>query len=183
MVSIYTGSPFIQTILVISQEKLLQKKKKQPQTKPNKPLDDKEPWFIQMPVGRNMLQSMVKEICTSAGIECKTNHSLRATSAARLFDANVPEKLIQERTGHRTLTSLRLYERTSMEQNLAVSKLLSTPGSGIHNKTSFEKMLQSVEKNKENESEIDSQCKTPKEEHYCSTSCHGHGRYISFSFE
>jgi integrase len=35
-----------------------------------------------------------------------TNHSLRATGATRLFEANVPEKLIQERTGHRSIDAL-----------------------------------------------------------------------------
>ena len=43
---------------------------------------------------------MVKQICSSVGVFGKTNHSLRATGAARMFDASVPEKLIQERTGH-----------------------------------------------------------------------------------
>ena len=38
----------------------------------------------------------------------KTNHSLRATAASELFCANVPEKLIQERTGHKSLQALRI---------------------------------------------------------------------------
>ncbi len=60
------------------------------------------------------------------GIVGKTNHSLRATGATRLFESNVPEKLIQERTGHRTTDALRKYERTSMAQEKAVSKILCT---------------------------------------------------------
>ena len=36
-------------------------------------------------------------------------------------------KLIQERTGHRSLESLRTYERTSKEQHKAASTLLSAP--------------------------------------------------------
>ena len=33
----------------------------------------------------------------------KTNHSLRAYSATKLYNAGVPEKVIQDRTGHRSL--------------------------------------------------------------------------------
>ena len=41
-------------------------------------------------------------MCAQAGIEAdKTNHSLRATGASELFHANVPEQMIQERTGHK----------------------------------------------------------------------------------
>ena len=63
-----------------------------------------------MAIGRNTLQAMVKKICSSAGIESETNHSLRATGATMLFDTNVSEKLIQEQLENRTFASLRLYE-------------------------------------------------------------------------
>ena len=67
-----------------------------------------------MAIGRNTLQAMVKQICSSAGIESETNHSLRATGATMLFDTNVSEKLIQEQLDiDRTFASLRLYECTS----------------------------------------------------------------------
>ena len=36
-------------------------------------------------------------------IQIHTNHSLRATSTTLMFKGGVPEKLIQERTGHRSL--------------------------------------------------------------------------------
>ena len=42
-----------------------------------------------------------------------TNHSLRAYDATTLYCANLPEKLSQERTGHRCLKALRQYEQTS----------------------------------------------------------------------
>ena len=57
---------------------------------------------------------MVKDICADAGVKGnKSNHSLRATGATELYQAGVPEKVIQERTGHLSLTGLRQYERTS----------------------------------------------------------------------
>ena len=63
----------------------------------------------------------------------KTNHSLRVTGASALFDAGVPERIIQGRTGHRSLDALRIYERVTDEQTNQVSKILSG------NKKSFEK--------------------------------------------
>ena len=64
------------------------------------PLDSDVPWFMMQPVGRNVLATLVKKMCESVGIQGKRNHSLRTTGATRLFEGNVPEKLIQERTGH-----------------------------------------------------------------------------------
>ena len=46
------------------------------------------------------LGRMVKEFFSEIGITGKTNHSLRATGPSARFEANVPEKIIQERTGH-----------------------------------------------------------------------------------
>ena len=66
------------------------------------------------PVGRNILASMVKTMCIQIGIMGKTNHSLRVTGAMRLFEANVPEKLIQGRTGHKSTDALQKYEHTSV---------------------------------------------------------------------
>ena len=54
----------------------------------------------------------------------KTNHSLRATGATAMFQANMPEKIIQKTTGHRSLEALRSYERISTQQHQAVSRVL-----------------------------------------------------------
>ena len=73
-----------------------------------------KPWFINSPVGINTLNSILSTISQQAGVNTQyTNHSLRATSATRMYLKNVPEKLISEKTGHRSLTALRVYERTS----------------------------------------------------------------------
>ena len=53
-----------------------------------------------------------------------SNHSLRATGTTTLFDAGVPEALIQKRSGHKSSKALRVYERITPEQDLAVSKIL-----------------------------------------------------------
>ena len=60
---------------------------------------------------------MIQEMCKSAGITGhKTNHSLRATGATELYLAGVPEKIIQQRTGHQSVEALRQYENTSEQQ-------------------------------------------------------------------
>ena len=91
-----------------------------------KPQDPNMPWYSAVPLGKHTLQQKVKKMCADAGINGnKTNHSLRATGATELYKRGVPEKLIQERTGHRSLESLRTYERTSEEQHKAASSVLS----------------------------------------------------------
>ena len=76
-------------------------------------------------------------MCSLAGIDGKiTIHSLRAT-AATMCEMGVPEKVIQQRTGHRSLDSLRVYERTSTQQQQAASNILS----GSHVQTYVEQVL------------------------------------------
>ncbi len=43
------------------------------------------------------LNSLVKKMCEQVGITGKTNHSLRATGATRMFESKVPEMIIQQR--------------------------------------------------------------------------------------
>lgn len=70
-------------------------------------------WFNNVPVGFNTLASTIKRLCKEAGFEEHfTNHSLRATAATRLFQADVDEQLICETTGHRS-TAVRSYKRTN----------------------------------------------------------------------
>jgi len=78
------------------------------------------------PCGRNFLGGVVKSVCEEVGVYGKTNHSLRATGTTRLFAANVPEKLIAERTGHRSTDALRMYERTSVKQQETVSSIIAS---------------------------------------------------------
>ena len=97
------------------------------------PFDANAAWFFIQPVRHNTLASMVKNMCSHIGITGKTKHSLHATGATRLFEANVPEKLIQERTGYKSTDALRRYERTSVVQQKAVSSVIC-----VSNPTSFQ---------------------------------------------
>ena len=64
------------------------------------PTDCTRPWFAPAPVGKNTLDTMLKDMCKEAGIiGHKTNYSLRATGVSELFEAGVPEKIIKEKNG------------------------------------------------------------------------------------
>lgn len=90
------------------------------------PLDPDAPWFSSIPVGKNKLNGLLKEMCMKAGITGNfTNHSLRAYGATTLFQSGVSEKLIQQRTGHRSTDALRQYERTSESQLVETSKIMA----------------------------------------------------------
>ena len=69
-------------------------------------------WFSSVLIGKYVLSKMVKKMCSKAKKEGnKTNHSLRATGITSLFQAGLPEKAMQDRSGHRSLDGLRKYER------------------------------------------------------------------------
>lgn len=71
-------------------------------------------WYKSTPIGHNTLASVVKKMCSACGITGnKTNHSLRATCATRLYENGVDEQIIMERTGHRSTKGVRSYKRTS----------------------------------------------------------------------
>ena len=78
--------------------------------------------------GVNKLIGLVKSMFSSIGIiSGKSNHSLRASGATETFRASVPEKIIQEHTGHRSLKALRTYEHTTGTLNLSPANVLSAP--------------------------------------------------------
>ena len=84
-------------------------------------------WFSKKPIGHNALDGTVARLCQGAKIPgYRTNHSLRATAATRLFHASVDEQLIMERTGHRSLEGVRSYKRTSDDQREALSDILNS---------------------------------------------------------
>ena len=91
------------------------------------PTDPLKPWYNLVPVGRNVLGQMVKNMFKEAKIEKSvTNHSLRAYGVSKMFAANVPEKIIMERSGHRSLEGVRQYEWTNTLQELQVCQVLDS---------------------------------------------------------
>ena len=71
------------------------------------------------------MQQNILCLCKLANIpEFKTNHSLCATAATRLYHSNVDEQLIMSVTGHKSTDSIRNYKRTSEEQYKKLSDVL-----------------------------------------------------------
>ena len=86
-----------------------------------------ECWYEKRPVGHNTLASTYKRICDLAGLEGQySNHSGRATAATALLKAGIPDKMALQRTGHRTLESLREYQSLDMNDTKRVSDVLSS---------------------------------------------------------
>ena len=54
-------------------------------------------------------------ITSKAGLSGFTNHCLRATAMTRMYNSGVPEKVIADKSGHRSIDGLRAYEHPSME--------------------------------------------------------------------
>lgn len=83
-------------------------------------------WYAPRAIGHHTFDTTVSRICRAAGIKgFKTNHSLRVTTATRLFQAGVDEQLIMGRTGHHSTDGIRTYKCTSAEQQEANSDILS----------------------------------------------------------
>ena len=82
------------------------------------------PWYSKQVIGHNTLAIMMKVMTAEAGLPVRSNHALRATSATRLFQAGVPEHVIQGRTGHKTLQAPRRYREPSEWQQIAACKVL-----------------------------------------------------------
>jgi hypothetical protein len=79
-------------------------------------------------VGINTLKSMLPDLADKSGIGVHyTNHSLRATTITRMFNSGLPEKIIAETSGHRSMKALRCYERTCETQRQAVTTSINLP--------------------------------------------------------
>lgn len=91
-----------------------------------RPLNNPKPdWYSSQPIGRQTLGKVVNSLLGQVGgVKGRiSNHSRRATAASRLYQNNVDEQLIQERTGHRS-DSVRSYKCTSSKQLSEISDIL-----------------------------------------------------------
>ncbi|CAC5393007.1 unnamed protein product [Mytilus coruscus] len=81
-------------------------------------------WYAVQPIGRHSLANIVASIYQEAGIGVyRTNHSLRASAATRMYDAGVDEQLICEVTGHRS-NAIRNYKRTNEKQKRKINSVI-----------------------------------------------------------
>ena len=92
-----------------------------------------KPWYCNSRVGVNKLKTFLSDISAESGVDVHyTNHSLRATAVTRMYNTGVPEKLIAEKSGHRSLKALRAYERTSEGQEKSAAKCIQLPGQAFN---------------------------------------------------
>ena len=89
----------------------------------SKPTQD-DGLVLYIPLGHNTLEKKIKEIFTLAhlSVDSKSNHSLCATAFSSMYRAEVPGKMIMERSGHLSKDS---YERTSSEQVKSICKIFA----------------------------------------------------------
>ena len=81
-------------------------------------------WFVNKPAGVNKLRNVVRDICHAARLPgYYTNHSLRSTTATKLYHNNIDEQLIMEITGHRSL-AVQSYKRTCGKQRKLASRCI-----------------------------------------------------------
>ncbi|XP_061187163.1 uncharacterized protein LOC133195333 [Saccostrea echinata] len=86
---------------------------------------DNELRFSQQAIGVNKLAAIMKTMFLEAGIPGYfTNHSGKRTLATTLYQAGVPEQEMMERTGHRSVESVRKYKRPSTDMLKDISNLL-----------------------------------------------------------
>ena len=73
----------------------------------------------------NLLQGTVARLCNEAGISgFRSNHSFRVTTATRLYQADVDEQLIMERTGHLSLECSQVYGAHQYHKDKACKRVM-----------------------------------------------------------
>ena len=92
---------------------------------PKTPVDYIKPWYTRQRVGVNIIKQLLPKICGSTEKDTKyTNHSLRATTITRMVNGSIPERVIAENSGHKSIKSLRCYEKTSFKQEQVAGQLI-----------------------------------------------------------
>ena len=93
-----------------------------------RPLTGNPPRYGNQVVGVNKLKSLMKIICSKAGLQGNyTNHSGKRTCATALYQAGVDEMEIMQRTGHRSEKGVRAYKRSNSDICKNVSSVLNPP--------------------------------------------------------
>ena len=88
-------------------------------------------WYGVQAIGKNSLGNIVKNMLKSANLDSYfTNHSLCRTSATRLFQAGVEDKIVHEITGH-VSDAINKYQETSVAQKHEVSSVLNSGKSDV----------------------------------------------------
>ena len=74
-------------------------------------------WYTRHPIGKNTLCNMMKRLSNQAHLSRQyTNHSVRATCITKLSEKGVQENIIMATSGHKSVESLKAYNRTTEVQ-------------------------------------------------------------------
>ena len=93
-------------------------------------------WYTRKPVGINTLDKFLPELSQRCNLSrVYTNHSIRATTATVhvLHQERFDLKEVQSVTGHKSLSSLAIYQRTSGHQKHTMAKALHSRVTGTQN--------------------------------------------------
>ena len=88
-------------------------------------LDSDEIWYNNVPVGKKTLSLFMSQLSQLCSLSLKyTNHSIRATGATLLSRAMFNPAQIMAVTGHKSVSSLSVYQRVSDEEKMAMGKAI-----------------------------------------------------------
>ncbi|KAJ8309919.1 hypothetical protein KUTeg_011784, partial [Tegillarca granosa] len=88
--------------------------------------EQSEFWFVNQAMGKNTFAGIVKTMCDKVNITGrKVNHSARKTGITTLVHAGMQNTLIQQQSGHKSLSSLNNYSTASLDQQKQMSCILS----------------------------------------------------------
>ena len=80
-------------------------------------------------MGKNKLNSILKDMCEAGGIPLKTNHAGRKRLVQKLQDNDIPPNQIVQITGHKNLQSINNYRSIRERQMENISNILSSSAS------------------------------------------------------
>ena len=89
--------------------------------------DDDSVWYNNIPLGKKTLSSFMSRISELCSLSCKyTNHSIRATGATLLSRSMFNPAQIMAVTGHKSVSSLAVYQRVSDSEKVAMGKAIAS---------------------------------------------------------
>ena len=89
-------------------------------------------WYKKAPLGANTMANFMKGMATEAGLSGKfTNHSVRKTLCTNLLQAGVAPTLIQQVSGHKSVSSISSYASASKAQVKKMNEILNNPAENV----------------------------------------------------
>ena len=83
-------------------------------------------WYCASPIGEKTLSSFMGNLSSQLNLSRRyTNHSIRATGATLLSRANFNNAQIMSVTGHKSVSSLAVYQRVSEKEKMSMGDALS----------------------------------------------------------